>query len=285
VQEPRVRSRLLVITALLVSSLACATVTSLFNPESAAPEGTEPMAPTIAVIQPTATTAVEPAATDSRRRELTPTPTAFQLSAENDPRSVLDLNAPSYSDSFDNPGTWFDYDDPGQAAYQFQDGVLVGTDYEPEERYTWWSYVERSSGNVYAEISATNGECIGKDAVGFVIRVDEQTAAGGYGVEVACDGAWRFMRYRQAQVAQPLQDWEQAESIETGAGATNRIGIWGYANEFYVFLNGQPVGHLFDRNSLYTYGTFAVYVRALQTYDLTATFDDFAFWHLPFQGG
>jgi hypothetical protein len=30
-------------------------------------------------------------------------------------------------------------------------------------------------------------------------------------------------------------------------------------------------------------GYFAVYVRASQTYDLTATFDDFAFWHIPYQ--
>jgi len=29
-------------------------------------------------------------------------------------------------------------------------------------------------------------------------------------------------------------------------------------------------------------GYFAVYVRASLTFDLTATFDDFAFWHIPY---
>jgi hypothetical protein len=32
---------------------------------------------------------------------------------------------------------------------------------------------------------------------------------------------------------------------------------------------------------LSSFGYFAAYVRSQVTYPLTATFDDFAFWHLP----
>ena len=79
-----------------------------------------------------------------------------------------------------------------------------------------------------------------------------------------------------------MADWAAADVIKSGANATNRLGLWAYQNHFVVFLNGKQVGELYDRNNAYTFGTFAVYVRASQTYDLTAQFDDFAFWNIPF---
>jgi hypothetical protein len=280
---------LLILSTLLVTLLACTTVTSLFNRQS------QPGAPQVTIApgaieldgadsQPPAVAATEgvAVATEARRLELPPTPTTFTLASEDDPRQVLDLSQPSYVDYFDNPSTWWDYDTEGRASYQFVDGMLVGTDYEPETRYTWWSYNERQSGNLYTEISATNGDCIAKDAVGLVIRVDPETAAGGYGVELSCDGNWRFLKFRQGQQAQIMAEWEESELINTGIGATNRIGIWAYAGEFFAFINGDQVGRIVDSQYSYSFGTFAVYVRASQTYDLTASFDDFAFWHINY---
>jgi hypothetical protein len=268
------------LAALLSASLACTTVTRFFgggSPPPVLPGTAEPLMQETATVLTQATQTNEP-----RRLQLPNTPTPFHVTSSDDVRSMLDLAKPDYVDYFDQPGTWFDYDTAGRASYQFEDGHLLGTDYEPEERYTWWSYSERQSGNVYAEISATNGDCIAKDSVGFVIRVDQKTAAGGYGIEVSCDGAWRFLRYRQGKQAQLMTDWAADDVIKTGPNVTNRLGLWGYQNHFIVFLNGKQVGELYDRNNSYTYGTFAVYVRASQTYNLTAQFDDFAFWNIPF---
>jgi hypothetical protein len=266
--------------ALLSASLACTTVTNLFGggaPPPVLPGTAEPQ------MEQTVTEAAQATETSGPRRlELANTPTPFHVTSSDDVRSTLDLAKPDYVDYFDQPGTWFDYDTSGTASYKFEDGHLLGTDYEPEERYTWWSYSERQSGNVYTEISATNGDCIAKDSVGFVIRVDQETAAGGYGIEVSCDGEWRFLRYRQGKQAQVMADWTADDVIETGPDATNRLGIWAYQNHFVVFINGKQAGELYDRNNAYTFGTFAVYVRASQTYDLTAQFDDFAFWNIPF---
>jgi hypothetical protein len=88
--------------------------------------------------------------------------------------------------------------------------------------------------------------------------------------------------HRQARQAEELQGWMASDLIEIGPGADNRIGLWGYAGEFFVFINNQQVGRIVDRNIVHTFGTFAVYVRAHQTYDLEGTFDDFAFWHIPY---
>jgi hypothetical protein len=210
-----------------------------------------------------------------------PTPTPFRVVSEDDVRSILDLAEPFYVDYFDDPTTWFAYDSES-AAYQIQDGSLVGLDYEPEERFIHWSWTSRESGNVYAEISATNSDCEGKDSVGFVIRVRADKTPSGYALEVACDGSWRFRHHRGSAAPEELIDWTPSEFIEPGPGETNRLGIWGYQGKFVLFVNGFEVGDFYDYDYSDTFGFFAAYVRASGTFNLTASFDDFAFWHIPF---
>jgi hypothetical protein len=218
----------------------------------------------------------------TRRLELPPTPTPFRVVSEEDVRVILELSSPDHIDYFDDPRSWFRYDTEN-ATYSVEDGKLVGIDHKPEERYVYWSYTTSSqSGNVYAEISATNGDCITKDAVGFVIRVNPDKTPSGYAFEVACDGTWRFRRHRDTKGAEEFVDWTGSEFILTGRGATNRLGIWGYQGNFVFFVNGFEVGTYIDPDYPSTFGYFAVYVRASQTFDLMATFDDFAFWHIPY---
>jgi hypothetical protein len=218
-----------------------------------------------------------------RRLEVPPTPTPFAVTDEDDPRAILDLSSPDVFDYFNNADYWYDYDNAGYAAYRISDGQLVGKDYDPEKRAVYWSYNSRPSGNAYVEISATNGDCIAKDAVGLVMRIDAQQTPSGYALEVSCDGAWRFLRYRPAGAsAEVYINWTPSEVIDTGNGATNRLGLWGYAGKFNLFVNGFQVGEYFDRNYSYSYGYFAAYVRAAATYDLPAYFDDFALWDIPF---
>jgi hypothetical protein len=276
----RLRHSLPFLAALTMATLACQAATGFLSrpqPEVESPIAT---APVEAQDGPT-----EPAAADAtptpRRLELPPTPTPFTVS-EDDPRSQLDLAHPSHIDYFDDPVTWFDWDTAGQAAYLLEDGRLVGKDYVPEETYTWWSYTDTASGNLYAEITAVNGDCIGRDSVGLAIRVDRSSAAGGYSLEISCDGAWRFRLHQVGGDQVELVDWTDADAITAGPGAANRLGIWAYQARFVLFANGTEVGRFWDTHYRHSYGTFAAYVRASQTYDLTATFDDFAYWNIDY---
>lgn len=218
-----------------------------------------------------------------RRLEVLPTPTPFIVTDDDDPRAILDLSNPDVFDYFSDGDDWYDYDSPGFAAYEITEGQLVGKDYDPEKLGVYWSYNSRPSGNTYTEISATNGDCIGKDAVGLVMRIDPQQTPSGYALEVSCDGAWRFLRYRPAgKSAQIYISWTPSDVIRTGNASTNRLGLWGYRGKFYMFINGFEVGEYFDSNYSYSYGYFSAYVRAAATYDLPAYFDDFAMWDIPF---
>lgn len=292
------RLLLIVLSVVLVIALIYIGV-DIFSGDKETPATEEPMTaedsqpvqePTVSDVLPTEkpeeetedVVVVEVTATP-RRLEVPPTPTPFVVTNEDDPRAILDLSSPDVFDYFNNADNWYDYDSAGFASYQVIDGRLVGTDYDPEKRAVYWSFNSRPSGNTYAEISATNGDCIAKDAVGLVMRIDAQQTPSGYALEVSCDGAWRFLRYRPAGASAEMYiDWTPSDVINTGNGATNRLGIWGYAGKFNMFINGYQVGEYFDRNYSYSYGYFAAYVRAAATYDLPAYFDDFAMWDIPY---
>ena len=245
--------------------------------ETPAQTGEEPP-----VVEPPVPAAEASPTSGARRLVLEPTPTPFAVSNPDDPRAILDLAKPDYVDYFNNADNWYDYDTPNIAAYRVENGHLVGTDYDPLNKGVYWSYTSMQSGRVYAEISATNGDCAGRDAVGFVIRIDPEKTPSGYAYEISCDGAWRLLRYREAGPTATQIDWTASDTINQGLGAVNRLGIWGYDGKFYLFINGFQVGEHWDAGMPYSFGYFAAYVRSAVTYDLTATFDDFAFWNIPF---
>jgi hypothetical protein len=265
-------------------------------PAAEEPPAEEPVAavlPTEAADEPAGAAVEEPAAEEpvaaepsptsgARRLELEATPTPFAVSDPDDPRQILDLANPDHIDYFNNPEGWYDYETEGIAAYRVEGGHLFGIDYDPLNKGVYWSYTSMQSGRVYAEISATNGDCAGRDAVGLVIRIDPERTPSGYAYEVSCDGAWRLLRYRESGPTATQVDWTASDAINTGLGATNRLGIWGYDGKFYLFVNGFQVGEHWDAGMPYSFGYFAAYVRSDITYDLTATFDDFAFWNIPF---
>lgn len=284
---------LIVVSTLLVITLAYLGVSALARrgqetpPPDAAP--VEPFEEQPAAVLPTeppevAETAVDaPAATPTsavQRLTLEPTPTPFTISDPDDPRNILDLTNPYHVDYFNNPETWYDYITEGVASYEVVDGKLLGTDFDPLNTNIWWSYTSVQSGRVYAEISATNGDCAARDAVGLVIRIEPDITPSGYTFEISCDGEWRFIRLSPGNSV-TLIDWTPSDAIVTGLGATNRLGIYGYDGKFYLFINGLQVTDYWDTGMLSSFGYFAAYVRSQVTYPLTATFDDFAFWHLP----
>jgi hypothetical protein len=229
---------------------------------------------------PTRAAIVTEASPTPRRLVRAPTPTPFQVTEE-DPRSILDLSSPDLVDYFDEE-TWYLYDSDN-AMYWLEDGALYGKDYKPEEKYVYWTFTNPQSGRVYAEVTAINGDCIYEDSVGMVIRVQQDKSPTGYALEFSCDGSYRLRLHRgPSKSPQELIEWTPSEAINAGPFASNRMGLWGYDGKFYLFANGQMIGEYYDADYPYTYGYFALYVRASDTFDLTASFDNFAFWHLPF---
>ena len=211
----------------------------------------------------------------------TPSPSPWPT-PETDVRNGLDLDSPDYFDTFSESRRWYTYDTPDTISYRIEGGSLIGIDYLPEERYTWWSWLGRPSGNLYAEVTAVNGDCIDKDSIGLAIRIDEQSAEGGYALEISCDGFWRFRFHRSDSSPREIADWAPSTAINKGPSAANRLGLFAYRDQFYIYINNQPVSHVVDAAYSRSFGNFALYVRSSMTYDLQAQFDDFAFWHVKY---
>jgi len=283
---------LIIVSILLIVAVAYIAFTSLLKGKDEPDMALVPP-DTVTTAQPDQASLVEQTQVQPEQigeEEVTPTPRRLPEVAsptphsvsEDDVRTILDLTQPDFFDYFDDPDTWYDYDSEGWAAYRIENGHLIGKDYEPEEKYVYWSFTNPKSGNTYAEITATNGDCIGKDSVGLVIRVQADVTPSGYALEVSCDGSWRFRLHRGNLVTKELFKWTPSEAINSGPFAHNRLSIWGYKGMFHLFINDHEIGEYFDNQYYYTYGYFAAYVRASRTFDLEATFDDFAFWHIPF---
>lgn len=275
------RKLLLVLALLAFAALACTLQEFLSTESPPGAEGTPPPAGATGLAPRTQDEGqpVSPQGTEAPRRlDLPPTPTAIAITDPNDPRTGLDLSRPDHFDYFDNPDYWFEYNNE-QVTYRVEDGHLVGIDHQPGSPTIYWSFNSMQAGNVYAEVTATNGDCIERDALGFTIRLDPEATFAGYGLEVSCDGAWRFRLFRGTR-AEPLVDWTPSEAIHTGPFASNRLGIWANERIFVIFINGTQVGDAADENWTHKMGYFTLYVLASRTYDLSATFDDFAFWHI-----
>lgn len=274
-------SRLLPLAALAASALAC-TLQEFLTTE--APPADQGAAPPPGATQPAASTPGQPqppglqGTEPPRRLPPVPTPTPLTIIDPNDPRAALNLSRPDHIDYFDTPDNWFDYSNE-QVTYHVEDGRLLGIDHQPGSPTIYWTFNSLQAGNVYAEVTATNGDCIERDAVGFTIRLDPEATFAGYGLEVSCDGAWRFRLFRGGG-AEPLVDWTPSEVIHTGPYASNRLGIWANQGVFVIFINNTQVGDAADEQWTHKMGYFTLYVLASRTYDLHATFDDFAFWHI-----
>jgi serine/threonine protein kinase len=196
--------------------------------------------------------------------------------------SMLELAAPDYVDHFDDPELWYTYDFEDTATYRIEDGELTGVDHTPEELYTWWTWVNKQSGNVYTEVTARNGDCVGRDSLGIAVRVDDNSKEGGYGFEVSCDGHWRLRRHRIGKDPKDLTEWAPSEHILQGQGAINRLGLLAYQDRFLLFANDEVLGEVIDPEYARSFGSFALFVRSSLTYELMAHFDDFSFWHIRY---
>jgi hypothetical protein len=116
----------------------------------------------------------------------------------------------------------------------------------------------------------------------LAIRIDKVQTAGGYSLEVSCDGQWRFRRHHISGSPTDLKPWAFSGLVNSSPGATNRLAIWAYQERFIPFINGQAMEEIIDPEYLYTFGRFGLFVRSSTTTPLTASFDDFAFWHVPY---
>jgi len=234
--------------------------------------------PPSATTQPTATSQPPPSPTITSTPTVgpSPTPTPPEL-PEGDPRQGLNLAAPDLTDDFSVRYGWFEYNDANAATIVWQRGQLSATD-NRADGFLWWSTSGQTANDLYAEITATMGECQAKDAYGLAVRIGGISYDRGYTLEFSCDGHYRMRRFISGQLPELLLDWTPSEAINQGNGAINRLGFLAEGDLLVGFANGQSLTEVND--SAYVFGNFGLFAEARDSDSVTAVFQDFALWYL-----
>ncbi|MGB2965514.1 MAG: hypothetical protein WBB69_16185 [Anaerolineales bacterium] len=226
-------------------------------------ETTQPQLPS-----PTATETPTPTFT------LTPTPTETPETVPGDP--VTSLGPPSFKDTFENDSNFYTYDEASSSFEVDEDQFILIA--KKANSYETWSVSWRDLTNFYLEITGTFGEqCGGKDRYGLIFRAPDSEQ--GYLLSITCDGSFRLSAYeKKDKEYTTIQKWTASEYINTGPGATNRLGIKAKGSKLTGFINGHQV---FEKSSsMFSKGRFGVLVAAAETPGFTAYLTQAVYWIL-----
>lgn len=234
--------------------------------------------PPSATPQPTATTEPPPSPTITTTPTVGPSPTPTPPALpEGDPRQGINLAVPDLTDDFSVRYGWFEYNDANAATISWERGQLSATDHGADG-FLWWSTSGQTADDLFAEITATAGECQAKDAYGLAVRIGGISYDRGYTLEFSCDGHYRMRRFISGQSPELLLDWTPSQAINQGPGAINRLGFFAEADLLVGFANGQALTEVHD--SAYVFGNFGLFAEARDSDNFTAVFQDFALWFL-----
>lgn len=284
------RVTLMLITALLLagcagpstpdnSSLIATLVAATLNAEPQATTSVPPSPtpagdlPTVTVPPSSTPITPSPTATLTPTYTLTPSVTPSPTLAPGDP--VLSLGNPTWEDNFTSGANWNTYEESA-SVLEYKDGKLVYTANKSNNSEYWglsWPSVE----NFYLEYTGTFGEeCSGKDRFGLLFRAPKPSK--GFLFGISCDGAFRLYAW-DGEEYQVFKDWKKSEHINTGPGATNRVGIRAKGTKLTGYVNGYEL--VVKNSDLFSEGKFGVFIAAAETPGFQVEITHAAYWKLP----
>ena len=119
-------------------------------------------------------------------------------------------------------------------------------------------------------------ECQADDRYGLFIRTPDLNV--GYLVGLTCDGRLAMTRWDGANT-DILVNFVSASHINTGPGASNRLGVIANGGTYQIYVNGQLTAEASESSYVGDY-RFGYFVRAATENPFTVSFDDMAIWLL-----
>jgi hypothetical protein len=243
------------------------------------PAGTATLLPTaeatetIEGMQPSETLEVTNTATS------TLTPTATITSPVSDPRASL--GEPDWLDPLDDGQNW-PLGEDDYASLQVEDGHLVFTGLTLQGG--WRMATTPKLKDFYAEMTASPVNCVEGDYYGFFFRVPEiHLPDQGYLFGVSCGGGYS-LRLWDGEVepdgkTTTLVHWTPGDSIQSGPGQSNRIGVMAVGSRITMYVNGVLLKEHYD--DTFPEGYLGIFINAEQTENFTIHVDDVSYWRNP----
>jgi hypothetical protein len=230
----------------------------------------EVLGPTPTPLPPTDTPEPEQSPTSPPQQTPTLTPTL----AAGDPR--LELGGATFQDkSFLVERNWGGPWTGDFTEGLFENNQLLLTSVGPDGWTVTWPKPE----NFYLEMTATAGQCSGRDRYGLVVRVPEPPDRG-YLFGITCDGRYSLRRWDpDAGRYHILVNWTESPYINAGSDQTNRVGLKVEGSRFGMYVNGQFLGEAFA--DALEDGRFGAYIGHDQTERFTIAISEVSYWELP----
>ncbi|TFH37400.1 MAG: hypothetical protein E4G99_02640 [Anaerolineales bacterium] len=130
--------------------------------------------------------------------------------------------------------------------------------------------------NAYLEVEMRPELCLSNDEFGLVFRINQDFEH--YRFTLTCQGEARVVGVIQG-VERVLIPSTSSTAIFPGLFLSNRLGIWMEGDSFRFFINGEEI--FSDRDPSLMNGHVGLVVRARQSGQTTASFDNFILRTLP----
>jgi len=215
----------------------------------------------------------------TRTPTATLTPTTTITSPVSDPRTSL--GDPDWHDPLDDGQNWSLFEDK-YSALSVENGHLVLTGLT--ETGGWRMATTPKLVDFYAEMAANPVDCSGGDYYGFFFRVPVISSPDqGYLFGVNCSGeyslkVWDGLVEPNGQTT-TLVKWTLDDSIQSGSGQSNRIGVMVVGSRITLYANGILLNEVQD--STYPEGYLGIFVNSEVTDKYTIHVDDLSYWRNP----
>ena len=253
----------------LVSTKVAATLAAVQTQS----QPTAPSAATEDPVNPTMTPSLEPTATPTEQ----PSPTPTATPPVGDPAVVL--GEPAFFDTFSN-GTSFGLSNPYEdeaVAISVENGAMVFKS-KLINNGIRWRLTSRNPQDLYLEGRFNVTRCSGADQYGLVVRAPSYSDGIGYYFGVTCSGQYYLLRWDK-EGQNTVVSLTSDESIHSGSGQVNRLGIMADGETIRLYVNGKLVKELTDAG-IKDKGYIGAFVSAREDQNFTVQLEELKLWTL-----
>ncbi len=238
-----------------------------------------PEAPTATPLPPTPTELPTQAPPTPTATPAGPTPTL----SPDDPRNRLG-NA-SAVDPMNDATEWnWPTGNNEFTAIEFRNGQMILTGLQTKLGWRIANPRGESFSNLYLEMVVKVDSCVDNNQFGMIVRVPVLKEANqGYLFGIRCDGKYSLRKWDgtlgEKGTLTRLKDWTASTAINTGANATNRLGLMMIGNRLIMYVNGTLLGEVSDDS--FPSGYFGVYAASGSANPFSISVDEMSYWLNP----
>lgn len=222
---------------------------------------------------PTITPSLEPTLTPTEQPS--PTPTATPLAGD----PAIALGEPGFFDTFSS-GASFGLSNPYEdeaVVIKVENGAMVFTSKRINNGMRW-RLTSRNPQDLYLEGRFNVSSCAGADQYGLVVRAPSYSDGIGYYFGVTCSGQYYLLRWDE-EGQNTIVSLTSDESILSGSGQVNRLGIMADGETIRLYVNGKQVKELTDKG-IADKGYIGAFVSARENQNFTVQLEELKLWTL-----